>query len=312
VSPAVNLFGDLIFCSNANLGIHRYLVCLTIGPAFLSASIYLCLARIVVIFGERISRFRPAFYTITFICCDFISLLLQAAGGAIASGANTPSQDQMGINIMIGGLSTQVASLVLFLALCVEFAFRCYQQVSEWDPAYSTLRGSLKFKAFLGGKNPWEPRSHKLLLTRDLALLVSTIAILIRSSFRVAELSGGFHGALANNETTFMVLDGVMIIAAIAVLTVLHPGVSFQGAWSAANFTLRKSAGLKPADTENGISKAEGLELKQSRWPGNFMLPSLRSSKSKGAKVDVGERSASGSVNEEPKPFRSISYEETR
>lgn len=151
----------------------------------------------------------------------------------------------------------------------------------------------------------------KLLLKRDLALLVSTIAILIRSSFRVAELSGGFHGALANNETTFMVLDGVMIIAAIAVLTVLHPGVSFQGAWSAANFTLRKSAGLKPADTENGISKAEGLELKQSRWPGNFML-ARRSSKSKGAKVNVGERSASGSVNEEPKPFRSISYEETR
>ena len=152
----------------------------------------------------------------------------------------------------------------------------------------------------------------RLLLTYDPALLVSTIAILIRSAFRVAELSAGFHGALANNETTFMVLDGVMIIAAVAVLTVLHPGVSFQGAWSTANFTLHKSKGIKPADTEKGISQAESVEPKQSWWPVNFMPASFRSSKFKRAKVDVAERSASGSVNEEPKPFRSISYEETR
>jgi hypothetical protein len=137
-----------------NLGSHRYLVCLTIGPAFLSASIYLCLARIVVVFGEGISRFRPAIYTITFICCDFFSLLLQAAGGAIASGANTPSQDQMGINIMIAGLSTQVASLVLFLAFCAEFGLRCYQHAYDWEPTYSKLRSTLKFKSFLVGKVP--------------------------------------------------------------------------------------------------------------------------------------------------------------
>ena len=135
-----------------NLGFHRYLVCLTIGPAFLSASIYLCLARIVVIYGEGISRFRPAFYTVTFICCDLLSLLLQAAGGAIASGANTPSQNQTGINIMIAGLATQVASLTLFLALCAEFAFRCYQRAYEWDATYAKLRSTLKFKFFLACK----------------------------------------------------------------------------------------------------------------------------------------------------------------
>jgi hypothetical protein len=68
-----------------------YLVCLTIAPAFLSASIYLCLARIVVVYGEHISRFRPRVYTILFCTCDFISLLLQAIGGAIASTATDSS-----------------------------------------------------------------------------------------------------------------------------------------------------------------------------------------------------------------------------
>ena len=105
----------------------------------------------------------------------------------------------------------------------------------------------------------------KLLLTSYSAVLISTIAILIRSCFRVAELSAGFHGALANNETTFMVLDGVMIIIAITVLTVLHPGVAFQGHWSAANFTLRKSKGLKSTDIEGEIAQNETIEAKGRR-----------------------------------------------
>ena len=108
-----------------------------------------------------------------------------------------------------------------------------------------------------------------------------------------------------------MVLDGVMIIIAITVLTVLHPGVAFQGHWSAANFTLRKSKGLKPTDTEGGIAQNETIKPKGRRWPMNFMPSSFRS-KSKGAIAVIAERSASQSVSEELKPFRSISYEETR
>ncbi len=216
----------------------------------------------------------------------------------------------MGINIMIAGLSTQVASLVLFLALCGEFALRCYQHAYDWEPTYSKLRSTLKFKAFLVGKALWHLNHTRLLLTYHPALLVSTVAILVRSCFRVAELSAGFHGALANNETTFMVLDGVMIIAAITVLTVLHPGVAFQGHWAAANFTLRKAKGLKPTDTEGGISQTENVEPKRSRWPVNLIPASFR--KSKGVNNTVAERSGSQSDIEEPKPFRSISYEETR
>jgi hypothetical protein len=68
-----------------------YLVTLTIAPAFLSAAIYLCLARIVVVYGEGKSGFQPRTYTILFCTCDFLALLLQAAGGAIASISDTQS-----------------------------------------------------------------------------------------------------------------------------------------------------------------------------------------------------------------------------
>ena len=150
-----------------------------------------------------------------------------------------------------------------------------------------------------------------LLLICEPAVFVSAIAILIRSCFRVAELKAGFHGSLANNEALFMVLDGVMVIIAVTVLTVLHPGVAFQGHWSAANFNLRKTKGLKSIDAEGGIAQTKTIEPKGRRWPMNFMQSSLRS-KSKGPNAVVAERSTSEDVNEEPKPFRSISYEEAR
>jgi hypothetical protein len=48
-----------------------YLIPLTIGPVFLAAAVYLCLARIVVVYGENLGLMRPRSYTLLFYCCDF-------------------------------------------------------------------------------------------------------------------------------------------------------------------------------------------------------------------------------------------------
>jgi hypothetical protein len=154
-----------------------YLVCLTIAPVCLSAAVYLCLARIVVAYGEDASRFRPATYTLLFCCCDFFSLLLQAIGGAIASSAGNHNSTQLGVNIMLAGLSVQVASLFLFACLCGEFALRLFQNPMSWNRKHESIYNSKLFKAFLIG------------------LAVATLTIFIRSTFRVAELSGGFRSS---------------------------------------------------------------------------------------------------------------------
>lgn len=139
-------------CTVSNCEFARSLVTLTIAPAFIAGSIYLCLARIIVVFGANLSRFAPRTYTITFVTCDFISLLLQAAGGAIASSANTASSNQLGVNIMIAGLSFQVASLLLFILLCAEFGWRVRQHPHETDPRFASVRSTKMFKAFLISK----------------------------------------------------------------------------------------------------------------------------------------------------------------
>ena len=83
---------------------HRYLVALAISPTFFTASVYLCLARIIVVFGEGLSRFKPRTYTISFVISDIISFILQALGGGKASGAQTYDAKQIGIHTMVAGL----------------------------------------------------------------------------------------------------------------------------------------------------------------------------------------------------------------
>ena len=222
-----------------------YLVCLTIAPAFFSAAIYLCLGRIVVVYGENLSRFYPRTYTILFCGCDILSLVLQAAGGGIASGANTQAADQLGINIMLAGLSVQVVSLALFAALCGDFAYRLYKHPQSWSSEYANLYRSKRFSAFICG------------------LCLATLTIFIRSVFRVAELSGGFRGPLANNQISFMILEGVMIIIATSCLTILHPGVSFQGVWSAANFSMR---GRRRGDDTKPVVLEDLRQTAASEW----------------------------------------------
>ncbi|KAE9965822.1 hypothetical protein EG328_009378 [Venturia inaequalis] len=222
------------------------LVTLTIAPAFLSASIYLCLARIVVTYGETISRIKPRTYTILFMSCDFVSLLLQAAGGAIAASSDTVKSTDLGVNIMIAGLSFQVVSLVLFIGLCCDFAWSVRKAPKRsLNQSSGALRESKKFKAFL------------------ICLGIATIAVFIRSVFRVAELSDGFHGKLANQEVTFMILEGAMIIIAVSAVTIMHPYFAFGGAWGEAAWSLRGKKGVEAGFGGKGSRESvESVEMK--------------------------------------------------
>jgi hypothetical protein len=137
----------------------------------------------------------------------------------MASTATKDSGVHTGTHIMIAGLSFQVASLLLFIGLCMDFAFAVRRSRST---SANSISQTWKFKCFL------------------CALAIATIGIFVRSVFRVAELSNGFHGPLDNQEATYMVLEGVMILAASAALTLFHPGVCFQGQWDGADFKLTK------------------------------------------------------------------------
>ncbi|KAF2760759.1 putative RTA1 domain protein [Pseudovirgaria hyperparasitica] len=222
-----------------------YLICLTIGPAFLSAAIYLCLGRIIVIYSPALSRLKPRTYTVLFVSCDLLSLVLQALGGALASTADDEKSNDLGINIMIAGLVAQVVSLLVFMLLCADFAWSAHKRRSERDPAFAVLRSSFIWKAFLIG------------------LGVATLTIFVRSVYRVAELFEGFDSELANNEPLFMALEGTMISIAVICLTGLHPGVAFKGNYAAGDFKFRTKKGKKDVESDaNSDAQSQNVELR--------------------------------------------------
>jgi hypothetical protein len=182
-------------------------------------------------------------YTYIFITCDIIALILQAGGGAVASISSPTSPDmQRGINTMIAGVAWQVFVLMMFAALSGEFWMRVRStkggaMQSPLNPAFADLRAKRSFAPVF-----------------IVAIFTAGLFIFIRSVFRCAELSGGFGGPLANDEITFMVLEGAMMALACILLTAFHPAlaVGTEG-WSAAGWKSRKGS---RADVEKTASSA--------------------------------------------------------
>jgi hypothetical protein len=133
----------------------RYIICLTIAPVFFAASIYLILSRIIVHYGTQHARISPKAISLIFMSCDFIALLLQATGGAIADTAGTPELSHVGTHIMVGGLGFQVLSLLLFIALAVEFAGNVRRDGRMGEKQQGgNGRSERSFKRFLVGMFP--------------------------------------------------------------------------------------------------------------------------------------------------------------
>lgn len=73
------------------------------------------------------------------------------------------------------------------------------------------------------------------------AIVIGITTILARCSFRVAELSEGFKGELANNEVLYMIFEAVMMAICVLVLTVGHPGLTLGSYWNTGKFHWRQS-----------------------------------------------------------------------
>ncbi|KAK3363455.1 RTA1 like protein-domain-containing protein [Lasiosphaeria hispida] len=237
-------------------GFLMQICCLTIAPAFLAAGIYLCLRRIVYAFGPENSRIAPETYTRFFIPCDVVSLVLQAAGGAMASIASH-NDDKSGLetgdNIMIAGLAFQVVTLLIFIVVTADFGLNVLRRhrklgaaALEQSETARQVRGSFRFRGLL------------------VALAVATICIFWRSVFRVAELSEGWNGPLTKRQDFFIGFEGVMIAVACLVLNVFHPSVCFSSMMDGAG-GLRSKKKTKGEKGESGkgesSSDADGMTV---------------------------------------------------
>ncbi|KAJ9502310.1 hypothetical protein LTR99_001161 [Exophiala xenobiotica] len=213
LTETIGYVGRIIMHSNpyADAGFITQICCLIIAPAFNSAAVYLTLKHIALCFGPEFSFIKPRFYTYIFIAADFLSLLLQAIGGALASTADTQDQQDLGDNLMMAGICWQVAALAFFAATALVYILRRKRGLKSTPfslEAATTLRDT-KFRLFA------------------LGVVLAWLTIFIRCVYRIIEMAGGWRNSIMQNETGFIVLEGVMIVIATACQTIFHPGFCF-------------------------------------------------------------------------------------
>jgi len=191
-----------------------YLLGSTLEHVLMTAAIYLCLARIVVLYGYRVGRVYPRMYTILFFSFDNFSLAIQSVGGWMAAVALLPNKVAQGTRVLVAGLAMQLFSLLCFMVLVAEYARRVHKYRDLMNPKDAAR--STNFKIFL------------------CYFSAAKLCIFIRCNFRTTELSNGFGVNLVQNQETFMVFDGALVLLACILLTVMHPAVCFRETWAEA------------------------------------------------------------------------------
>jgi hypothetical protein len=136
---------------------------------------------------------------------------LISAGAVIASdGAHI----NLGNDVMMLGLVSQVVTLGIFGALAADVYFRIRKFRGEFNESTQELRSSGRFKYFL------------------IATIVAYACISIRCVYRIAEMAGGWRNKIMEDEVAFVILDGVMVAVAVLAMNFFHPGFVFKHSYA--------------------------------------------------------------------------------
>ncbi|KAG7451364.1 RTA1-like protein [Guyanagaster necrorhizus] len=197
-----------------------------IGPTPLVAASFLILGAIIHILGPAYSRLSPIAYSIIFVSCDILSLVIQGAGGSIASSAsnnNDLNGAKLGSNVMLAGIVLQLAAISFYTILACEFLIR-YTHSRPVPRLFSRKErnGSLVTLS--------SPTIERGVMTTKIKLMIvalafNTLCLFIRSIYHTIELADGWNGRIILTEVYFNVLDGAMVVLAIYTLNLAHRGL---------------------------------------------------------------------------------------
>ncbi|PYH97598.1 RTA1-domain-containing protein [Aspergillus ellipticus CBS 707.79] len=170
-----------------------------IAPAFLAATIYMELGRIInLTHAESPYVVRPKWLTAIFVAGDVISFLMQASGAGLM--VESPNNPTSGEHIILGGLFVQIIFFGFFLIT----SFLLQLRLRRSPTAQSVeLRGL------------W--RKHLY------CLYAAGILIFCRSIIRVVEYLQGYDGYLATHQVFIYVFDALLMFGVMCLFHAFHP-----------------------------------------------------------------------------------------
>lgn len=178
-------------------------VLVVVTPVFFAAIHFAVLGKVIQLFGREFTVVAPKVIIPFFVCLDVVSLVIQGAGSGIAATQEIDGKDpQGGSNVVVGGLSIQLLGYVLFDILAIIFATRAWRSGPPYPPT-----------------KLWTDKTR----TGLLAAFASALLVLLRSSFRTAEMAEGWDGYIAATEWYYYVFDATPVTIAVLLLAIWHP-----------------------------------------------------------------------------------------
>ncbi|KAL2177700.1 RTA-like protein [Thermothelomyces heterothallicus CBS 202.75] len=189
------------------------IVAIILAPTLICISIYLTLKHVCLAFNPALSRVRPHKYPFIFVPLDVSCLLVQAIGGSLAASAALSNYKlvQHGNRCIIAGIVLQVVVLSFFGVSAGDYFVR----VKRWIKSTEASSEAIAL---------WQDKKFR---TFVYAVTAAYSGILIRCIYRIAEMAGGWGNPIMQDEPSFIVLEGFMVLIPCILLAVFAPGYLF-------------------------------------------------------------------------------------
>ncbi|KAK3620490.1 hypothetical protein LTR56_023370 [Elasticomyces elasticus] len=152
--------------------------CIVVAPVFFSAAIYTLVSVLINAYGKEHDPLPPKVVLGVFITFEIVATLIQIAGAALVGVAYSNQKDPTTpSNILLAGLSIQLASFAVFLVVLAWTLFRSKRSPVSVSWVFLTT------------------------------LIVATLAVYFRTCFRLAEGAEGLMEELSTHEVYFWCLE---------------------------------------------------------------------------------------------------------
>ncbi|EON69449.1 hypothetical protein W97_08709 [Coniosporium apollinis CBS 100218] len=169
---------------------------IVVAPVFFSAAIYTIISVLISVVGREYAPMGPRLILAIFITSDVVATIVQVAGAALIGVAESNRRDPTTANnILLAGLAFQVFAFLVFIILLALFLWRS-RKVTMMTVKRSFI----------------------------IALVVATLAIYLRTCFRLAETAEGVMGYLSTHEVFFGCLEFAPVVVAVFLFNIWHPG----------------------------------------------------------------------------------------
>ncbi|CAD0087031.1 unnamed protein product [Aureobasidium mustum] len=207
---------------------------LTPAPIFLAATMYMTLGRVIVALDADRDHtlIRPRWLSKIFVLFDIVCFLVQM-GGIGMQCTTSSSVQKTGRTVTISGLVLQLFIFAYFIIVALVF----HRRINARPTSISV--------------------HHSIHWVRHLRILYATsVLVLVRNIFRVAEYVEGSDGPIGHSEVYLYIFDSALMAGLMWAFVIVHPGRLLR-----AIKKLKNRCSLEKVEEENLVAEIDNQQL---------------------------------------------------